>query len=311
MTCLVDTVATPPALCVSLHERSGVFCDWLDVTCSPTDSFADSLVDWLAIQGFPVSDFGDRVSSYRVGSGTLRLEKRHNFHRASASGSVVAELRNHGLFRDYVNLLGSVGHKVTRLDVSVDAAVDAPQVLSDLCSVYAEGSFSFGRKALRTKTIFERRESDNRLTGTWYAGHRSAARVTGRVYDKQHERLQHGIITPPITRYELTFRKDYGCSLWDVLMPHSLFYSHSSGLLDAPLDGYDDWFSKGLVPWESEPVDTDLTMERFTKRVRYSPDMAHLAALAARFGSTGKDVVMREFEKCLNDALANVPSDED
>lgn len=297
--------AVPKALRMPEYARSDVFCDWLDVTCSPTNSFVEPLCDWLTIHGFSVDYYDDRASTFLVGSGKLRIEKKHNFHRASASGACLAALREHALFRDYVNLLGSVGHKVTRLDVALDIAVDAPVVLSRLCKVYDRGEFKFGRKALRTKTLLENRAGDNALTGTWYAGHRSAARVTARVYDKQLERGLRGIITPPLTRYELTFRKDYGCSLWDVLMPKSIFYSHSSGLVDPPSTGFDAWESRGLVPWVSEPVDTDLTLERFAKAVHYSPDLIRLAGIAARFGAQGESIVLREFTKALRGMMSS------
>lgn len=305
-------LAVPKALRMVEYVRSDVLCDWLSVTCSPIDSFVEALCDWLTIHGFSVEFYDDRTSTFVVGSGKIRVEKKHNFHSASASGGALAVLREHGLFRDYVNLLGSVGHKVTRLDVALDVAVDAPVVLSRLCKVYGQGEFKFGRKALRVKTLFENRPGDNAQTGTWYAGHKSNARVTARVYDKQLERARYGIITPPQTRYELTFRKDYGCSLWDALMPKSIFYSHSNGLVDPPTDGYVLWDKDALVSWDedsdevvttawkSEPVDTDLTIERFAKAVRYSPDLIRLAALAARFGTQGEAIVLREFTRCLH-----------
>lgn len=296
--------STPSELCnASTHVRENAICDWLDVTCSPENSFYEPLCDWFAIRGYAVRSSDSSSVLLSVGSGVLKLSKSFNHHRASASGSCIDHLRADGLWRDYVNLLGTVGHKVTRLDVAVDVWEDAPNVLSELCAVYSDGSYSFGRKSVRTKTIFERRETDNLESGTWYAGHRSSARVTARVYDKQLERLQYGIITPPLTRYELTFRKDYGCSLWDVLMPNSLFYSHSSGLLDPPSGGFDDWSSRGLVPWVSTPVDTDLTVEKFSKRVQYSPDLQYIVAMAARFGPQGKAIILREFERGLDNAL--------
>jgi hypothetical protein len=204
--------------------------------------------------------------------------------------------------------LGSVGHKVTRLDAALDVAIDAPPILSGLSAVYG-GSFSFGRKALRTKTITENRLSDDALTGTWYAGHMSKARVSCRVYDKQQERLNHGVVTPPLTRYEITFRKDYGCSLWDALNPHSIFYSHSSGLVEPPVDGFDDWSSRGLVPWVSKPVDTDLTVERFMRSVEHSLELSYLAEKGARFGATGKAIIMRKFEAYLDSALLEFKGD--
>lgn len=305
MTCLTQSKAKlSPGLVMSFHERAGVICDWLDVTCSPSDSFVDALDDWLCGNGVAVLFSDANSTSFSLDGGVLKLSTKFNFHRASASGAFLGALRKVGLYRDYVNILGSVGHKVTRLDAALDVAVDAPQVLASLCSVYG-GSYSFGRKALRTKTIFETRESDNALTGTWYAGHRSKARVSGRVYDKQQERLNHGIITPPLTRYELTFRKDYGCSLWDALMPKDIFYSHSSGLIDPPADGFAQWDSRGLVPWTAEPVDTTLTIEKFSRSVEHSVELTYLARKGARFGATGKAVVLRKFEQLLDGFIDN------
>jgi len=293
---------TPRALSFPSNERAGVICDWLNVTCKPTDSFADALCDWLDKHGYFVL-FGDKSStSYRVGTGLLKISTMSNFHVASASGGVLSALREANLYRDYVNLLGSVGHKVTRLDAALDVAVDTPIVLSGLCRVYNKGLFSFGRKPLTVKRIIENRVSDNAESGTWYAGgHKSNARVVCRVYDKQLERASLGILTPPQTRYELTFKKDYGCSLWDAMYPKSIFYSHSSGLIDPPSDGYDVWDSRGLVPWVSDPVDTTLTVEAFRKRAMYSPDFIHLAKLASRFSSAGDEYLLSVFKSMLQE----------
>jgi len=299
-------------LSVGSSARADVICDYVDVTCSPDDSFVERLIDWLTIQGFVVEFSDPSGSSFRIGSGILRISTKFNHHRASASGACIGILREQGLFRDYVNLLGSVPHKVTRLDVALDVAIDAPIVLGNLSKVYCDGEFKFGRKSLRTKTLLEHRESDNLLSGTWYAGHSTQARVTARVYDKQLERARYGIITPPLTRYELTFRKDYGCSLWDVLMPTSLFYTHASHILvDPPECGYDDWSSRGLVPWVSGEVDTDLTVERFGKRVAFSPDIQFLSQLASKhFGVEGREILIREFARSLDASFGSLGADE-
>lgn len=297
----INNIALHPSLALPFHERAGVICDWLDVTCSPKESFVDALDDWLCGNGFGVSfrDRDDKSVGYSLDGGILKVDTKFNFHRASASGAFLAGLRAVGLYRDFVNILGSVGHKVTRLDAALDVAVDSPAILSALCSVY-EGEFKFGRKALRTKTIFETRVSDGAQTGTWYAGHMSKARVSCRVYDKQQERLNRGIVTAPITRYEITFRKDYGCSLWDALMPKSIFYTHSSDLIDPPASGFDVWSSQGLVPWVAEPIDTDLTLEKFMRAVEYSVELSYLARKGSKFGASGKAVLLRRFEQALD-----------
>jgi len=291
------------SLSIGSAVRSSVICDWLDVTCSPESSFVDALDNWLCGNGVAVRFRDPSSCTYTLdaghGAGTLRIDTKFNFHRASASGAFLSALRVAGLFRDFVNVLGLVPHKVTRLDAALDVAIDAPVILSALCSSY-EGSFKFGRKSLRTKTIFETRESDGVLTGTWYAGHMSKARVSGRVYDKQQERLNYGKVIPPLTRYELTFRKDYGCSLWDALMPKSIFYTHSSGLVEPPEGGFDAWSSRGLVPWVSEPVDTDLTLDKFSKALEHSAEFRYLAEKASRFGPEGKALVMARIESLVD-----------
>ena len=287
-------------------SRSDVFCDWLDVTCHPEASFLPLLESFLAFHFYPVlfSEAG-RVA-YRVGTGVLTLDSKRLFHRASASGSCIRDFESKGIFRDYVNTLGSVGHNITRLDAAVDIFTDAPPFLRGLEAQYPDDLFSFGRKSLRVSRLYSARALDRALTGTWYAGHRSSARVTARVYDKQAEAFEkRGEILPPTTRIELTFRKDYNCSLYDVLMPKSLFYTHASPrLLNAP-EGelIPEWSPKGLVPWVSTPVDYTLTLERFDYRVSSSPELLKLAELGSQFGDTGKAVVMRHFERLLTSAI--------
>lgn len=289
----------PASLRLSGVVRDAVICDWLDVTCSPSDSFLERLDEWLCSIGVSVSSSGGGKTVYRLGEGTLVSSTSFNVHRASASGAFLAGLRSSGLFSKYLRILHCVPYKITRLDAALDVHTDAPRVLKGLCRLYG-GSFSFGRKSLRTKTIFERRQSDDVESGTWYVGHKSSARVSCRVYDKQLERFNHGILIGPLTRYEITFRKDYGCSLLDAYMPKDLFYSHSSGLLPPPSGGFDDWVPNAPAPWSADAVDTDLTMDKFSKALEYSEELRYLARKGARFGDTGKALLMRRFESLLD-----------
>ncbi|AXQ65321.1 MAG: replication initiation factor family protein [Circular genetic element sp.] len=292
------------------YSTSDPFCDWLDVTCHPEVSFLTEVTQFLAYHFYPVAFVKDsgmgKTTGYRVGSGILVLEVSKNFHRASASGSCVGEFVKLGVFRDYVNILGSVGHNVTRLDVAVDILRDAPEMLRGLEAKYPDDLFAFGRKSLRITRLYSARATDRALTGTWYIGHRSSARVTARVYDKQAEALEkRGEILPPTTRIELTFRKDYNCSLYDVLMPESLFYSHASPkLLEVPDKYIAPWCPRGLVPWVSTPKDHTLTLDRFDARVSHSPELLKIAELGAQFGDAGKAAVMRHFERLLTSALS-------
>jgi hypothetical protein len=289
--------------------RSDAICDYLDVTCAPTTSFMGDLTNWLALHSIECISFKDGSSNYLLGLGVLKLSGTSRFHRASASGGFIDGLRERGLWRDYVNLLGTVEHKVTRLDVAVDVSVDAPVVLSALESHYSTGEFHFGNKAVRISTVLTRRPIDNAVSGTWYAGSRNtSARVIGKVYDKQLQLFdKHGILSPPLTRFELTFRKDFGASLWDVLSPTDIFYSHAEGLMGTKGVKYDDWASRGLMPWVSVPIDKDFTVERFERTLLHSVELRRYAELAARnFGEGGSAIVLKCFATALNNAILEV-----
>ena len=142
--------------------------------------------------------------------------------------------------------------------------------------------------------------SDGQLTGTWYVGHRSRARVTARVYDKQAEALDvRGQLIEPTTRYELTFKRDIGCTLRDAHMPSSLFYEYASPtLLDRP-DGIPDWKSHG-EGWDAEPAVHPLTFERFRKRVEESPEIEALADMAEELGPGATQLLIGILEKRMN-----------
>ena len=282
-------------------SRTDAFCDWLDVTCSPDSSFVDRLIIFLDVGGYPLAYADDRSQSFRVGDGILRLDTERKWHRASASGSVLSHFRVVGLFEQYLSLLSDVPHTVTRLDAAVDTSDDFPRVLTGLRERFPAGTVSFSRKSLKVTELLSVR-SDGLQTGTWYAGHRTTAKVTARAYDKQDEILSRtGVESPPRTRYELTFRKATGATLKDASMPSSLFYEHAERLGLSVPPGTPAWKSHDLGGWQSVPVDTDFTMERFARRVESSPELKHLASLASQFGPNGTAMVMRCFEKALRD----------
>jgi hypothetical protein len=295
-------------------SRTEPFADWLDVTFSPDLSeLKDCLFHWLDVLCFPVKFTDDKGRVFwSVGDGVLVYESKPRFQRVSASGSVLSHLRSIGSFRDYCNFLGGFDHKITRLDAAVDVFRDAPASLRELEARYPDDVFHFGRKALKVTRMYSKRDSDHLETGTWYAGHRSSARVTARVYDKQDEALEkRNEKLPPTTRYELTFRKDYGVSFWDVLMPRDLFYSHAHTTL-LPCDGsYDTWESRGCVPWSSRPVPSRLTLEQFERRLEASPDIDHLLDIVSCLGAPAKALLMRRFEQRLDSVLASKASSED
>jgi hypothetical protein len=289
-------------------SRSSVFCDWLDVTCSPENSFLDSVSLFLDLGCYPVAFSDDSSQSFRVGEGILRLDSDRKWHRASASGSVLSHFRSVGQFEHYLSALSLAPHAVTRLDAAVDTSEDFPDVLRALNGHYAGGSVSFSRKSLKITQLLSVR-ADGEHTGTWYAGHRCKAKITARVYDKQHEVLEKtGVESDVRTRYEFTFRKAMGTTLKDASMPASLFYQYSESVGLSRPPGTESWTSHDLGGWKSLPVDTDFTMSQFSRRVESSPEIQHLASLASRFGPSGRAMVLRAFELALSDRLVEAPS---
>jgi len=130
---------------------------------------------------------------------------------------------------------------------------------------------------------------DGRETGTFYVGHRTAARATARVYDKAWERLQRANETcPPRTRYEVTVRKDYGATLRDAAEPRRLFWHVASpALLDAP-DDVEPWDSGWGGGWRAVDLPDPLPAEVLGRRVEFSPELAMLADIADRMGPEGR-----------------------
>lgn len=283
------------------------FCDWLDATCSPESSFVADLRRFCDVNLWPVAYADHERIVFVVGEGKLVLDVKKRYHRASASGCVLALLRTTGLLKPYLALLGSVPHRVTRLDAAVDVGVDGPVVLRSLEARYPMDRVSLSRKSLQVTRMYSARESDGQLTGTWYVGHRSSARVTARVYDKQAEILHRtGLDSPPLTRYELTFKKDLGCTLRDALMPASLFYQYASGSLLAPPAPVPEWVPNTDADWTAVPVDIKLDYELFCRRVELSPEIERLAELAATFGPNGRPALLRAFARGLDEQIARL-----
>lgn len=277
------------------------FADWLDLTFPPecgalgeVHTFFDGLL-------CPVAWTSDDRTCIEAEGGKVFLDRAKRFHRLSISGGVLHFLRSVGRFSELLGVLGSHPHKVTRLDVACDYGVDTPAVLGWLDSVYPEDRVCLQRKAIKVTRLLSRR-ADGALTGTWYAGHRSNARVTARVYDKQHEALEkRGERIAPRTRVELTFRKDHGCTLRDAYMPASLFYQFASPTLVAAPEGVPEWVPHG-EGWEGTARAPELPYEVFKRRVETSPELDRLAELASQFGPNARALLLRAFADRLDSA---------
>lgn len=229
-----------------------VICDWLDVTYAPNDTPERSVI--VAIQSGMaecIAENGPAGSVWRLNGGTFKIDYRATFARFSASGSFIEGLRVAGVFQDYLSALSESPHSVTRLDAAYDVLTDAAPVIAKLRKRFPR-ECSLTRKALKTKSILQTRD-DGQESGTWYVGHRSKGRVTARVYDKQLEVLEkQGTEIPPMTRYELTFKKDIGVTLRDAAEPDRVFWHYAAPVLLKRPQNVPEWSSGWGGGWSYE-----------------------------------------------------------
>lgn len=273
--------------------------DWLDVTYSPNDNPADQLQDFLISHNFiPLPETIPNQQSYRhvdpntltATNGVLQISTKHRAFRISASGGVLSTIRDVGGNNQYFTLLASSPYRITRLDAALDVFEDASAVLAALDIKYPHSVSLSRQRPLPTKMLTARR-LDGARSGTWYAGHRSRARVTARVYDKTLERFDNlGIPSAEqITRYEFTFR-DGVANLNDAFNPSSIFYAHCSAVVSPPVDS-PAWSPSDVPAWVSEPVEV-LPYEALLRRVSSSLDLKTIESIADRIGSEGRATAM-------------------
>lgn len=282
-----------------------VFCDWLDVTCSPDSSFVDSVRQFLDRLCCEVKYSDDFSSVVSVGSGVLRLDTNPKWHRASASGKVLSYLRESGSYPEYLHLLSEVPHTITRLDAACDYNLDTPAILDSLDSAYPDDRISFSRKALTITRLLSKRQ-DGKLTGTWYAGHRQKAKVSARIYDKAAEvAAKTGLyFLSGCTRVEITARKSYGACLRDAYDPECIYYAMGDpAFFKRPAD-VAPWASvSDFTAWVSPDYVDPLPFEVFRRRVNRSSELDHLADLASELGPCGVDLAVRVFREKLRSKL--------
>jgi len=244
---------------------SSVICDWLDVTSHPDSELPEQVISFASGFSTDILTSGDGDSSgatMRIpDGGTLRIDRRKNHSRISASGSALGYLRGRKLLNDYLDILGSGPHQVTRLDAAYDTSEDGAVVFSRLKRKYKRDRVMLTRKGLKSKFISEFRDSDGKESGTFYAGHRSDANVTARVYDKALEILQRTGATDglPLTRYELTVRSKVLPTLRDAAEPDRIFWHFMSPALLKKPSGVEStpWVTGWGGGWESDPRESD------------------------------------------------------
>lgn len=269
------------------------FCDWLDVTYSPIDCPYPELRLLLLGAGFEVSrdSGGSTVFLPAKGRGVAKVTHSSKYAKVSLSGGVVAALRDLGLWDEVLSILGTSPHKVTRLDAALDLPVDAADFIAALRSRYPEGSVSLGRKSLPVTVMLAVR-SDGRESGTYYVGHRTAARQTCRVYDKSLEMLdKYGQVIPTTTRVEVTARKDSGATLRDAAIPSALFWHIAApAILQRPED-IPVWVPNTEMTYTA-PTRPFVPADVLRRRVECSAELEALLAVADGMGPAGRDFLL-------------------
>ena len=280
--------------------------DWLDVTYSPNNNPADMLQDFLTAHNFvPLPETVPNQIAYRhvdaatlvACHGVLQVSTKHRAFRISASGGVLSTIRDIGAWNQYFTMLASCPYRITRLDAALDVFEDASGVLAALDLKYPREVSLSRQRSLPTKMLTARR-MDGARSGTWYAGHRSRARVTARIYDKTLEVFDNtGVMLPDLlTRYEFTFREGVA-NLNDAYNPASIFYAHCTAVVSPPVDA-PVWTPSDVPAWVSEPVEV-LPSEALLRRVSSSLDLRSMEILAERVGPEGKALLMHAICKAI------------
>ncbi len=261
-----------------------VFADAVQITFDRADwrPVRDLLLPLLDTLGCEtrVDRPADEAGLWRAPTGgSLKTERYGGVVALGASGQFLAHLRAHDLLNTYLATLGTVPHKVTRLDATMDVDVDAPPVLHRLVKRARTGDgLQLTRKRILSAhvTTMLSTRLDGRLSGTAYMGSKTAP-VRLCLYDKQKERVDAGVLdAAPCLRYELRLRNGLP-TLRDVSAPASIFWHHMRTVLRRPA-GVPEW-TPALDAFRPErvPLDADYRLRR---RVEGSPDIAALVALA-------------------------------
>ena len=271
---------------------TGIFCDWLDVTTPP-----DREHELRASVGHLVcAAFGSKVHDdlYSLGAGKVSIGFKYGVFRVSISGACVRCLEAQGLWENMLAELGDGPHRVTRLDAAVDFNLDGADALAMLQAAYPLGKVRLSQRPIKVTELVGTR-ADGRKTGTWYAGHRSGAEITCRVYDKAQQTLdtrQEEI--PPRTRAELTIRK--GCTLRDAYQPDRVFWHYMApAIVERPSEA-PEWSSGWAEGWTMEKIDI-LPAQRLKRLIERSPDLAAIVELADSLGPHGRSMALRQIEQ--------------
>lgn len=271
-------------------QTTNVFADWLDVTCSPENSFIDSVQFALDSLGGNIEDLNQAgLLTYRLGKGTVRLYQTKRFHKIGISGSCLSHIRELGKLDYLLSVISEVPYAITRLDASLDTDQDGANVFSHFSNRFkAETSYPrLTRKRVIPTYISSRRSVDGKLTGTINIGGYKNTKVSARIYDKQAEALSRGIELPPRTRYELTVRKDMNPSLRDVSDPTRIFWHYmGKSVLKRPT-GIPEWTSNWGGAWNMS-FEKPLVYQVVKAKIESNPELLRIFELAETMSGQGR-----------------------
>lgn len=269
-----------------------VFCDFLTVTC-PADEWAELRPALEAVLD-EVSCESPREGVYICPSGGwVKVGRRSGVVWIQATGGVLQALREAGAYMAYLKAIAGHSHRVTRLDASINLAVEGQKEIPRLYLVGIEGKAKLSRKAVRPSSvsaIITPSLFDGQNTGTVYFG-RCTAEVRLTAYDKrEHVRQKTGEDIGPLMRYEVKVSDKMGASLRDASEPTAMFWHFASpSVLEAPA-GVPEWepFRDGGFELNRPPM---LPYARLKRRVESSRELARLVELADECGPKGRDLL--------------------
>ncbi len=269
------------------------FCDFVGVTV-PVDEWeglrADISAELDAI-GMQVELDEERLVLWRTANsrGTVNAKRIGKVWALGCSGAACAGLRTAGRFNSYLHAIGQRRHRVTRIDASIDYAVDAAPIVAAVATAGRNGELSLTRKRIRPTDVETHIgvRADGALSGTVYLGAKKAD-VRMMVYDKQHERMHKWKLPDcgPLVRYELKLRAGTGVTLRDAAQPAGVFWEYAApDFLPRP-DDAPRWDAGG-TGFYLEPHIPLLPAQRLKRRVEASRDLAAIVALAKECGPFG------------------------
>jgi len=291
------------------------FCDYLNVSVPGGDlSGLSERLDPLVI----LAGGSEVHSGFKLGKwGMVKYRVRGPVGVVSLSGDAMATLRDAGLLRAVVTVLGYADdeavrpHRVTRLDATLDVQVDGYLVCPRLYRRGKQRGIHLSQKVVpprRVRKYFGTCATSGRDTGTVYIGKYNPG-VSAKVYDKRNHLLERAIEEHgghpsvrqdhdpgPLTRYEILCGRKVGATLRDVLDPTALFWNYAGDLLPRP-DGVPKW-EPHAMGFEVDKREYDPVQQLFSL-LAYSPDVARILRLVHEIGGPTTDVGAKRLRSVL------------